>query len=352
MRQFGVPLWYFDARSEVMPQVFLDCVRYIYSKCLQTKELFRQGGDSDDVKFLRAEYNSGGVPVLDKITDPHTIAGLLKTWLSELPQPLLTYALYSECMTAMKLSADQQLKSLQNSIAKIPHINQRVLWILTQLLKLVHDQNAVNNMHAGNLSVLFAPKIINPKADINITFKTQPLFNQLAEVLIIQGDSIFSTAVHSTPPDWSFILDPNRPPMLAAPRKPVTGRPLVQDVAGSAPAASSSASGSMRGGSLREAPKSAPRSSVDMPPPPLNVPATAPTPVAAAAAIPPPPGSSFFFHSSSFLFLVFCVVFWPSSSSPRLLLPVVVVVLVPALLPLSSSPASSPLLLSLLPLLL
>jgi hypothetical protein len=31
------------------------------------KDLFRQGGDSDDVKFLRSEYNSGIVPSLEKV---------------------------------------------------------------------------------------------------------------------------------------------------------------------------------------------------------------------------------------------------------------------------------------------
>ncbi len=228
VRQFGVPLWFFEARGEVMPQVFLDCVRYIYGRCLQTKELFRQGGDTDDVKFLRAEYNAGVVPALDKITDPHTIAGLLKTWLSELPEPLLTYDLFSEFMTAMKLSPEQQIKSLQNSIAKIPKINQRVLWILCQLLKLVHDQGAVNFMHSGNLSVIFAPKMIHPKADINITYKTQPVFNQIAEMLIVQNDAIFSTALHSTPPEWSVILDPNRAPLVGA-RPAATGRQVLSE---------------------------------------------------------------------------------------------------------------------------
>jgi hypothetical protein len=298
-RQFGVPLWFFEARGEVMPQVFLDCVRYIYGRCLQTKELFRQGGDSDDVKFLRSEYNAGAVPALDKITDPHTIAGLLKTWLSELPEPLLTYDLFSEFMTAMKLSPEQQIKSMQNSIAKIPKINQRVLWILSQLLKLVHDQGAVNFMHSGNLSVIFAPKIIHPKADINITYKTQPVFNQVAEMLIVQNDVIFSTAVHSTPPDWTFILDPNRPPVaggqggggatgrqvlsesLAAAAAPA---PVAVAAAAPAPLAAPVAAVPKAGASLRG-------STAESPPPPPPPPAgmKAPAKSAAPADLPPPP---------------------------------------------------------------
>ena len=208
-KQFGVPLWYFEARDEKLPQVFMDCVRYLY-KYLNTPEIFRQGGDSDDVKFMRSEYNQGLVPSMEKITDPHSVAALLKGWLSELPQPLLTYAFFSEFMTAMKLSETQRIQSMSNSIAKIPPINQRVLWICTQLWKLVHDQNASNFMHAGNLSVIFAPKVIHPKNSINLTYQTQPIFNQITEILILQGDKIFNTGMHSVPPEWSYILDPNR----------------------------------------------------------------------------------------------------------------------------------------------
>lgn len=50
VRQFGVPLWYFEARGDALPLVFMDCVRALYNHALSTPELFRQGGDADDVK--------------------------------------------------------------------------------------------------------------------------------------------------------------------------------------------------------------------------------------------------------------------------------------------------------------
>jgi hypothetical protein len=46
-------------------------------------------------------------------SDPHTVAGLFKMWLSELSQPLLTYAMYSEFMTAMKLDDAQRVPFMQ-----------------------------------------------------------------------------------------------------------------------------------------------------------------------------------------------------------------------------------------------
>lgn len=229
-RQFGLPLWMLEARGEALPQVFMDCVscpfryfffffpilthsfqvRYIYYH-LQQPEMFKKSGDMDDLKFLRGEYDRGIVPNLERITDPLTIGGLLKSFLSELKHPLLTYAFYSEFMTAMKLDEAQRFAMFQQSIAKIPKMNQRILWISSQLWKMIHDQSAVNGMTAANLSVVFAPKVIQPKQAANLTLKMQPVWNQLVESFILHGDQIFSTAIHSVPPDWTFILDANRP---------------------------------------------------------------------------------------------------------------------------------------------
>jgi hypothetical protein len=284
-KQFGIPLSYFEARGEVMPQVFLDCVRYIYNNCLQKPELFRQGGDGDDVKWLRSEYNYGNVPSLEKITDGHTVAALLKTWLTELPQPLLTYALFSEIMTAMKLSGQQQLQMIQKSIAKIPKINQRVLWITTQLLKLVHDQSAVNGMISANLSVIFAQKIVAPKNVANITYKTQPLFAQVTDLLILHGDVIFTTALHSTPPEWSYILDPNRGAVV---RKlgEING-PLVSSIE-QLPPGSLPASAAVPVAAAAAPASVPPPADIPAPPPSLAV---AGSPAGVPAGIPPPPAA-------------------------------------------------------------
>ena len=59
-------------------------------------------------RFLRTEYNCGRAAALEAY-GPHTVAGLFKTWLSELAEPLLTYSLFSEFMTAMKLDDAQRI---------------------------------------------------------------------------------------------------------------------------------------------------------------------------------------------------------------------------------------------------
>jgi hypothetical protein len=103
-----VPLWYFTTRQQALPQVFLDCVREIYGRGLNVPDIFRRGGDQDDVKFLRQQlsrvhmcvcvclislyvvrFDEGQTPSLASV-DIHTVAMLFKAWLTDLPQPLIT----------------------------------------------------------------------------------------------------------------------------------------------------------------------------------------------------------------------------------------------------------------------
>ncbi|UYV79981.1 ARHGAP44 [Cordylochernes scorpioides] len=49
---------------------------------------------------ISGAMDAGLFHMLDDVRDPHTVAGLLKTYLRQLPEPLLTYELYDEWLAA------------------------------------------------------------------------------------------------------------------------------------------------------------------------------------------------------------------------------------------------------------
>lgn len=59
---------------------------------LEEEGLFRIPGSTSKVKKLKYIFDSGIVPddFDDFINDPHSVAGTLKSYLRELPEPLLT----------------------------------------------------------------------------------------------------------------------------------------------------------------------------------------------------------------------------------------------------------------------
>lgn len=62
---------------------------------IDTEGIFRRSGNYSKVVELKQKVNSGN-DVDFKDVDTHVIAGLLKTFLRDLEEPLLTYDLYDE----------------------------------------------------------------------------------------------------------------------------------------------------------------------------------------------------------------------------------------------------------------
>lgn len=69
--------------------------RFFFFLVLETEGLFRRSPSAATVRDLKNRVNNGEVIPLH---DPHVSAVLLKTFLRELTEPLLTYELYDEVM--------------------------------------------------------------------------------------------------------------------------------------------------------------------------------------------------------------------------------------------------------------
>lgn len=63
---------------------------------LEVEGIFRVAGDKRLVEYYRDCYDTGTRPVFDgsRVVDVHSAASLLKLYLRELPEPLLTYTLF------------------------------------------------------------------------------------------------------------------------------------------------------------------------------------------------------------------------------------------------------------------
>lgn len=82
--------------------------------------------------------------------DVHVIAGVLKSYLRDLPDPLLTFKLYDEFIAAAQQNTEDARKSaILNAIKKLPEENYLNLRYLMKFLglsetKLVHVSSYIN----------------------------------------------------------------------------------------------------------------------------------------------------------------------------------------------------------------
>jgi len=106
----------------------------------------------------------------DKIDDllrnasVHDLSALLKRWLRELPQPLLSnefIQIFYKCSLLPLLN--DQLKALSIICQMLPHENRNTLRRLLQFLNVIIENKDYNKMNIQNVSTIIAPSFFPPR---------------------------------------------------------------------------------------------------------------------------------------------------------------------------------------------
>ena len=109
------------------------------------------------------------------IFDVHSIAGLLKLYLRELPEPLLTYALHDQWISAATMTEatdGERLNALKTVLARLPKANYENLKHLIRFLYILTCHREANKMTSANLAIAMAPSLIRPKQSDNTSDST------------------------------------------------------------------------------------------------------------------------------------------------------------------------------------
>jgi len=112
---------------------------------------------------LRDRFNAeGDVNLLasEEYWDPHAIAGLLKSYLRELPASILTRDLHFRFLAVIDfVDAQERIRELSQLIAALPLPNYSLLRALTAHLILIVQNASVNKMTMRNVGIVFSPTL-------------------------------------------------------------------------------------------------------------------------------------------------------------------------------------------------
>jgi len=97
--------------------------------------------------------------------DIHTVAGLFKLFLRELPEPLFTFEKYPQFISIFKTTMSQADKDYSTSllIAQLPDSHLYFLKFLIELLAELIVHREANKMTSNNLARIFGPVILVPE---------------------------------------------------------------------------------------------------------------------------------------------------------------------------------------------
>lgn len=144
--------------EEYLPAVVYRCIEYLRDKDASSEEgLFRLSGSSVMIKTLRERFNQeGDVRLVDDYFDVHAVASLLKLYLRELPNSILSRDLHLDFLKINDLKMndpeDHQKKvDICNVLVhRLPRANFSLLDNLCSYLIEVTDKSVVNKMTARN----------------------------------------------------------------------------------------------------------------------------------------------------------------------------------------------------------
>ncbi|KAM9728411.1 rho GTPase-activating protein 31 isoform 2-T3 [Menidia menidia] len=149
-----------------VPQVLKKCAEFI-EKYGIVDGIYRLSGVSSNIQRLRQEFCSEACPDLTKevyLQDIHCVGSLCKLYFRELPNPLLTFELYSKFTEAISVPGDhERLLHIQTVIKELPPPHFRTLEFLTKHLAHLATLSNQTNMHTRNLALVWAPNLLRSK---------------------------------------------------------------------------------------------------------------------------------------------------------------------------------------------
>lgn len=163
---FGVDLETQMVRDGVqVPPILEICADAIERVGIQNTGIYRLSGTTSRVQKLKNRFDNdwSTVDVMsnEAIQDINIVAGCLKQWFRELPEPLFTYHLYPAFIEAAKISNDflRQVR-LHEQVNNLPDANYATLRFLMTHLDRVRAHEAENQMSAHNLAIVFGPTLL------------------------------------------------------------------------------------------------------------------------------------------------------------------------------------------------
>ncbi|XP_035023401.2 rho GTPase-activating protein 11A isoform X2 [Hippoglossus stenolepis] len=159
---FGVSLEilpYYNMESGSVPSFLVDSCMNLLAH-VDTEGLFRKSGSVIRLKALRAKLDAGEECLSTAL--PCDVAGLVKQFFRELPEPLLPAELQEAFLKAQQLPTEEDRTSATMLLSCVlPDRNLSVLRHFFDFLHNVSQRSAENKMDSSNLSVILAPNLLH-----------------------------------------------------------------------------------------------------------------------------------------------------------------------------------------------
>lgn len=186
--------------DEIGVQFVKRCIEVLETRGLEDQGVYRVVGVASKVtKLLTMGLDRRKTEKLTNLDDPlewetKTITSALKSYLRNLPEPLMTHRYHNGFIAAVKNDSRQmRVKDVHTLIYRLPKANFDVLKILIKHLTNVVAKSDINLMTVSNLGVCFGPTLLRPEEETVASIMDLKFYNIVVEILIENFEKIFNT---------------------------------------------------------------------------------------------------------------------------------------------------------------
>ncbi|KAJ7398378.1 RalA-binding protein 1 [Pitangus sulphuratus] len=161
---FGIPLSHAVDRTMMydgirLPAVFRECIDYVEKYGMKCEGIYRVSGIKSKVDELKAAYDREESPNLEEY-EPYTVASLLKQYLRELPENLLTKELTSRFEDACGKSTEaEKVQECQRLLKELPECNHLLIsWLIVHMDHVIAEE-LETKMNIQNISIVLSPTV-------------------------------------------------------------------------------------------------------------------------------------------------------------------------------------------------
>ncbi|XP_077133204.1 protein FAM13A isoform X4 [Ranitomeya variabilis] len=187
-RFFGVPLKDLHKEGLVMngvPAVVWSIVEYLRSEGMTQEGLFRINGNVKVVEQLRVKYENGEQVTLPEDGDVHSAASLLKLFLREMPDGVISTAMLPRFIQIYQESGSDAHREngLKELIKELPDTHYTLLKYLCHFLTQLVQHRTENKMNVYNLAMVFGPNCFHVSPGFE-GMKQQEICNKIVAKLL------------------------------------------------------------------------------------------------------------------------------------------------------------------------
>ncbi|XP_069785077.1 rho GTPase-activating protein 17a isoform X5 [Narcine bancroftii] len=171
------------------------CVMMLLETGMKEEGLFRIAPGASKLKKLKAALDCSTSQLEEFYSDPHAVAGALKSYLRELPEPLMTFQLYDEWVQAASVpEPDKKLQALWLTCSKMPKSHSSNFRYLIKFLSKLAQYSELNKMTPSNIAIVLGPNLL--------WAKNEGMLADLAAATSVHAVTIVEPIIQHA--DWFF----------------------------------------------------------------------------------------------------------------------------------------------------